>query len=166
MNRRSPLQRWTLGDPHGPRSAQHSRSAGRPSEAVAGHFGDDRLDRRARPAHGAGALREGAMGELGKTRPDVRGPTADLATYTDPLNLRDDYPDRFHQMSIVGQRLMPAAAGLAREGFVRFLTTYAAFASRRTFDSSSMASPGKAAGEDPPRAARPHLRLWAEPPGD
>jgi transketolase len=44
------------------------------------------------------------------------------------------YPDRFYQMGMAEQNLMLAAAGMAHEGFVPFVTTYAVFASRRTYD--------------------------------
>ena len=37
-------------------------------------------------------------------------------------------------MGMAEQNLMLAAAGLAHEGFVPFVTTYAVFASRRTYD--------------------------------
>jgi transketolase len=75
-----------------------------------------------------------ALVELGRRRPDVLGMTADLAKYTDLHVFAKEYPDRFYQMGMAEQLLMLAAAGLAHEGFVPFVTTYAAFASRRTFD--------------------------------
>jgi transketolase len=75
-----------------------------------------------------------ALVELGKTRPEVLGLTADLAKYTDLHIFAQAHPDRFYQMGMAEQLLMLAAAGLAHEGFVPFVTTYAAFASRRTFD--------------------------------
>jgi transketolase len=75
-----------------------------------------------------------ALAELGKTRPEIVGLTADLAKYTDLHIFAQAHPDRFYQMGMAEQLLMLAAAGLAHEGFVPFVTTYAAFASRRTFD--------------------------------
>jgi transketolase len=75
-----------------------------------------------------------ALVELGKTRPEIVGMTADLAKYTDLHVFAQAYPDRFYQMGMAEQLLMLAAAGMAHEGFVPFVTTYAAFASRRTFD--------------------------------
>src|SRR3982751_2806644 len=75
-----------------------------------------------------------ALVELGKTRPEILGLTADLAKYTDLHVFAQAYPDRFYQMGMAEQLLMLAAAGMAHEGFVPFVTTYAAFASRRTFD--------------------------------
>lgn len=75
-----------------------------------------------------------ALAELGKSRPEILGMTADLAKYTDLHIFAKEYPDRFYQMGMAEQLLMLSAAGLAHEGFVPFVTTYAAFASRRTFD--------------------------------
>src|SRR3954454_1368781 len=75
-----------------------------------------------------------ALVELGRTRPEIVGMTADLAKYTDLHIFAKEYPDRFYQMGMAEQNLMLSAAGLAHEGFVPFVTTYAAFASRRTFD--------------------------------
>src|SRR3954452_4536201 len=80
-----------------------------------------------------------ALVELGRTRPEIVGMTADLAKYTDLHVFAQAYPDRFYQMGMAEQLLMLAAAGLAHEGFVPFVTTYAAFASRRTFDFISQA---------------------------
>jgi transketolase len=75
-----------------------------------------------------------ALVELGKSRPDVVGMTADLAKYTDLHVFAREYPDRFYQMGMAEQLLMGAAAGLAKEGFVPFATTYAVFATRRAYD--------------------------------
>jgi len=75
-----------------------------------------------------------ALVEVGKQRPDIVGMTADLGKYTDMHVFAREYPDRFYQMGMAEQNLMLAAAGLAHEGFVPFVTTYAVFASRRTYD--------------------------------
>jgi transketolase len=75
-----------------------------------------------------------ALVEVGRRRPDVVGMTADLGKYTDMHVFAKEYPDRFYQMGMAEQNLMLAAAGLAHEGFVPFVTTYAVFASRRTYD--------------------------------
>ena len=80
-----------------------------------------------------------ALVEVAKTRPDIVGLTADLAKYTDLHIFAQAYPDRFHQMGMAEQLLMGAAAGMAREGFVPFATTYAVFASRRAYDFICMA---------------------------
>lgn len=75
-----------------------------------------------------------ALVEVAKTRTDIVGLTADLAKYTDLHVFRDAYPDRFYQMGMAEQLLMATAAGMAREGFTPFATTYAVFASRRAYD--------------------------------
>lgn len=75
-----------------------------------------------------------ALVELGKQRPDIVGMSADLSKYTDMHIFANAYPDRFYQMGMAEQNLMLAAAGMAHEGFVPFVTTYAVFASRRTYD--------------------------------
>jgi transketolase len=85
-----------------------------------------------------------ALVELGRTRPEIVGMTADLAKYTDLHIFAKEYPDRFYQMGMAEQNLMLSAAGLAHEGFVPFVTTYAAFASRRTFDFIRSAAPCRA----------------------
>lgn len=91
-------------------------------------------DQRTRPTPFGNALVEAA-----KTRPDIVGLSADLAKYTDLHIFAKAYPERFYQMGMAEQLLMSAAAGLAREGFVPFATTYAVFASRRAYDFICMA---------------------------
>ncbi|SNS78976.1 transketolase family protein [Antarctobacter heliothermus] len=80
-----------------------------------------------------------ALCELAKTRQDIVGLTADLSKYTDLHVFAKQYPDRFYQMGMAEQVMISAAAGLAREGFTPFATTYAVFASRRAYDFICMA---------------------------
>jgi transketolase len=80
-----------------------------------------------------------ALAELAKSRPEIVGLSADLAKYTDMHIFANAHPDRFYQMGMAEQLLMAASAGLAREGFVPFATTYAVFASRRAYDFICMA---------------------------
>ena len=75
-----------------------------------------------------------ALAVLAQSRPDIVGMTADLAKYTDLHVFAAAHPDRFYQMGMAEQLLMGAAAGMAREGLVPFVTTYAVFASRRAYD--------------------------------
>ena len=75
-----------------------------------------------------------ALVELANSRQDVVGLTADLGKYTDLHVFAKAHPDRFYQMGMAEQLLMCAAAGMAREGFVPFATTYAVFAARRAYD--------------------------------
>ncbi|PST24207.1 transketolase family protein [Mesorhizobium plurifarium] len=65
--------------------------------------------------------------------------TADLAKYTDLHVFAEALPERFYQMGMAEQVMISAAAGLAREGFIPFATTYAVFASRRAYDFIAMA---------------------------
>lgn len=80
-----------------------------------------------------------ALVQLAKTRADIVGMSADLAKYTDLHIFAQAHPDRFYQMGMAEQLLMGAAAGMAREGFMPFATTYAVFASRRAYDFICMA---------------------------
>jgi transketolase len=80
-----------------------------------------------------------ALVELARTRDDIVGLTADLSKYTDLHIFSKAYPDRFYQMGMAEQLLMGAAAGMAREGFTPFVTTYAVFATRRAYDFICMA---------------------------
>lgn len=80
-----------------------------------------------------------ALVELAKSRPDIVALTADLSKYTDLHVFAAAYPDRFYQMGMAEQVMISAAAGLAREGFTPFATTYAVFASRRAYDFVCMA---------------------------
>lgn len=80
-----------------------------------------------------------ALVELAKDRPEIVGLSADLAKYTDLHIFAKAYPERFFQMGMAEQLLMMAAAGMAREGFTPFATTYAVFASRRAYDFICMA---------------------------
>ena len=75
-----------------------------------------------------------ALVEMARTRADIVGLSADLAKYTDLHIFAQAYPERFYQMGMAEQLLMSAAAGLAREGFTPFATTYAVFAARRAYD--------------------------------
>lgn len=80
-----------------------------------------------------------ALVELAKQRDDIVGLTADLSKYTDLHVFAKAFPDRFYQMGMAEQVMIAAAAGLAREGFTPFATTYSVFASRRAYDFICMA---------------------------
>ncbi|MBY0613104.1 MAG: transketolase family protein [Beijerinckiaceae bacterium] len=101
------------------------------SAMIASIAGDDQKTQAAPFGH--------ALVELAKTRADIVGLTADLAKYTDLHIFAEAYPDRFYQMGMAEQLLMAASAGMAREGFTPFATTYAVFASRRAYDFICMA---------------------------
>ncbi len=80
-----------------------------------------------------------ALIELAKDNDKIVGLSADLAKYTDIHVFRDAYPDRFYNVGMSEQLLMCAAAGLAKEGFIPFATTYATFIARRCYDFISQA---------------------------
>ncbi|CAH0268762.1 1-deoxy-D-xylulose-5-phosphate synthase [Pseudomonas koreensis] len=80
-----------------------------------------------------------ALAALADQRADIVGLSADLSKYTDLHIFAKAHPERFYQMGMAEQLLMSAAAGMAREGFVPFATTYAVFASRRAYDFICMA---------------------------
>lgn len=80
-----------------------------------------------------------ALAQLAEEKREIVGLSADLAKYTDLHVFAQAHPDRFYQMGMAEQVLMGAAAGLAREGFQPFATTYAVFASRRAYDFVAMA---------------------------
>lgn len=80
-----------------------------------------------------------ALVQLARRDDRIVGLSADLAKYTDLHIFAQAMPDRFYQMGMAEQVLMSAAAGLAREGFIPFATTYAVFASRRAYDFIAMA---------------------------
>lgn len=80
-----------------------------------------------------------ALVDLAKKDDRIVGLSADLSKYTDLHVFANAMPDRFYQMGMAEQLLMSAAAGMAREGFIPFATTYAVFASRRAYDFIAMA---------------------------
>jgi len=80
-----------------------------------------------------------ALTALAACNPDIVGMSADLSKYTDMHIFAKAYPKRFYQMGMSEQLLMSAAAGLAREGALPFVTTYAVFAARRAYDFICMA---------------------------
>lgn len=80
-----------------------------------------------------------ALARLAQNDERIVGMTADLAKYTDLHIFAQAHPDRFYQMGMAEQLLMGAAAGMAREGFIPFATTYAVFAARRAYDFICMA---------------------------
>jgi transketolase len=71
-------------------------------------------------------------------RPNVLVLSADLTSSTEIDLFRDTYPDRFLSMGVAEQNMMSFAAGLAREGFIPFVHTFAVFIYRRAFDQIAM----------------------------
>ena len=119
-----------------------------------------------------------ALVRLAEERPDVVGMTADLSKYTDLHLFAQAYPERFYQMGMAEQLLFGAAAGLAKEGALPFVTTYAVFASRRAYDfihqaiaeddlnvKIACALPGLTSGYGPSHQATDDLALMRAIPG-
>jgi len=67
-------------------------------------------------------------------KPKVLVLSADLTSSTEIDLFRDTYPDRFLSMGIAEQNMLSFAAGLAREGFIPFVHTFAVFIYRRAYD--------------------------------
>jgi transketolase len=64
--------------------------------------------------------------------------SADLTSSTEIDQFRDAYPDRFLSMGIAEQNMLSFAGGLAREGFIPFVHTFAVFIYRRAYDQIAM----------------------------
>jgi transketolase len=71
-------------------------------------------------------------------KPKVLVLSADLTSSTEIDLFRDAYPDRFLSMGIAEQNMLSFAGGLAREGFIPFVHTFAVFIYRRAFDQIAM----------------------------
>lgn len=80
-----------------------------------------------------------ALVEAAQGNERIVGMTADLGKYTDLHIFAQQFPERYYQMGMAEQLLMSAGAGMAREGFIPFVTTYSVFASRRAYDFICMA---------------------------
>ncbi|MCX7679753.1 MAG: transketolase, partial [Spirochaetes bacterium] len=64
--------------------------------------------------------------------------SADLTSSTEIDLFREMYPDRFLSMGIAEQNMLSFAGGLAREGFIPLVHTFAVFIYRRAFDQIAM----------------------------
>jgi transketolase len=71
-------------------------------------------------------------------KPKVLVLSADLTSSAEIDLFRDTYPDRFLSMGIAEQNMLSFAAGLAREGFIPFVHTFAVFIYRRAYDQIAM----------------------------
>ena len=69
---------------------------------------------------------------------DVVVLSADLTGSTEIAKFRDTYPDRFFNLGMAEQNLLSWAGGMAREGFVPMLHTFAVFLVRRPYDQLAM----------------------------
>ena len=95
----------------------------------------------ARPASGPEVLTRVHAKNLvawAKDRPQVLVLSADLTSSTEIDLFRAAYPDRFLSMGIAEQNMLSWASGLAREGFIPFVHTFAVFIYRRSYDQIAM----------------------------
>lgn len=76
--------------------------------------------------------------EWARDKPEVVVLTADLTNSSEVGKWRDTYPDRFFGMSMAEQNVMGFASGLAREGYVPYIHTFAVFIYRRPYDQLAM----------------------------
>lgn len=74
------------------------------------------------------------LAEIGKTNKDVVVLDADLACSTQTAIFGKEFPERFFNMGIAEQDMMATAAGLASQGKIPFASTFAMFATGRTYD--------------------------------
>ena len=75
-----------------------------------------------------------ALVELGKTNKDVVVLDADLSCSTQTIMFGKEFPERFFDMGIAEQDMIATAAGLASQGKIPFASTFAMFATGRTYD--------------------------------
>ncbi|MDT3700554.1 MAG: transketolase C-terminal domain-containing protein [Thermincola sp.] len=73
-----------------------------------------------------------------KDRPKVVVMSADLTSSTEIDLFKAAYPERFFSMGIAEQNMLSFAGGLAREGFVPLIHTFAVFIYRRAYDQIAM----------------------------
>src|SRR5690242_13153532 len=71
---------------------------------------------------------------LGKENPKVIGLCCDLTESTRMLEFQKQFPDRFIEVGVAEQNVAGLGAGLAHEGFIPFITSYATFSPGRNWD--------------------------------
>lgn len=76
--------------------------------------------------------------EWSRDKPEVVVMTADLTNSCEVGKWRDTYPDRYFSMGMAEQNMMGFASGMAREGFVPYIHTFAVFIYRRPYDQLAM----------------------------
>ncbi len=71
-------------------------------------------------------------------KPEVVVLSADLTGSTEADLFQKAYPQRFFSMGIAEQNMLSFAGGMAREGYVPFIHTFAVFIYRRAYDQIAM----------------------------
>lgn len=75
-----------------------------------------------------------ALAEIGEINEKIIVMDADLACSTQTKIFGDKFPDRFFDCGIAEQDMAATAAGLASEGKIPFIASFAMFATGRTYD--------------------------------
>lgn len=76
--------------------------------------------------------------EWAKDKPNVVVLSGDLTSQSEAHLFREAYPERFLSMGIAEQNMMSFAGGIASEGFIPFIHTFAVFIYRRPLDQVAM----------------------------
>lgn len=81
----------------------------------------------------SGAVGAAAM-ELAERLDDIAILTADLCFFSGLERVKAKYPDKFYNLGIAEQNMIGVAGGMAKEGLIPYVTTYASFATTRCLD--------------------------------
>ncbi len=81
----------------------------------------------------SGAFGTAAL-ELAEKNPGVLMLTSDLCFFSGLERFKNAYPDKLYNFGIAEQNTLGVAAGLAKEGFIPFVNTYASFCASRCAD--------------------------------
>lgn len=81
----------------------------------------------------SGAVGAAAL-ELAEETDDVLMLTADLCFFSGLERFKEQYPGKMYNLGIAEQNMVGVAGGLAKEGFIPFVFTYASFCSSRCAD--------------------------------
>lgn len=76
--------------------------------------------------------------DFARDKPEVVVFSADLTSNTEVDLFRDAYPDRFFSVGMTEQNMMSMAGGMAREGLLPHVHTFAVFIYRRAYDQIAM----------------------------
>ncbi|MGB3413844.1 MAG: transketolase C-terminal domain-containing protein [Microbacteriaceae bacterium] len=79
-----------------------------------------------------------SLAAFGARNPEALVLSADLTSSTEADAFRDAFPDRFIGTGMAEQNMMSVAGGLAREGFLPMMHTFAVFMYRRALDQLEM----------------------------
>lgn len=78
--------------------------------------------------------------ELGESNPDVVVLCGDLTESTRSAKFKERFPERFIEMGVAEQNMAAVAAGLALQGKIPFVSTYAVFCPGRNWDQIRISS--------------------------